>query len=131
MMRVLCVSVACWLAATPAAAVSPAGTTAIPAQFRGEWNSRLVACGTDEWDPVVIEATSLDFSDYVGRVQRVIRHSNRSITVFANYSAEGHGWDRVNRFVLSRSGNELAIHTPKSILGRYHRCPTTRLQHRA
>jgi hypothetical protein len=139
MMRTLSVSLTCALAIAPVGAISQASpdggnqlsSAAIPTQFRGEWNSRLKACGTDEWDPLIIDANSLDFSDYAGRVQHIIQHSDRAITVFAKYSSEGHGWDRTNRFVLSRSGNELTIHTPKSVLGRYHRCPVRRPQHRA
>ena len=138
-MRALSVSLTCALAIAPATAISQVSPddgdllnpATIPTQFRGEWTGRLKACGTNEWDPVIIHAESLNFSDYVGRVRRVIRQSERAITVFAEYSAEGHGWDRVNRFVLSRSGNVLTIHTHNSILGRYRRCPTKRPQHRA
>jgi hypothetical protein len=95
----------------------------IPAQFRGEWNSRLSACGTTDWDPLTIDAKMLYFDEYHGEVQRVVRHSKRAITVFANYSAEGHHWDRVSRVVLSGSGNALTIHAGQSIFGQYQRCP--------
>jgi len=130
----LSVSLTCALVIAPVPAISCGGAddgnqlspAAIPTQFLGEWNSRLDACGTNEWDPLIIDAHSLDFSDYAGRVQRIIRHGARAITISADYSAEGHGWQRVNRFVLSRSGTELTIHAPGGVLGRYHRCPVSR-----
>jgi hypothetical protein len=108
-----------------AAAVS--GPAVIPAEFRGEWNSRLSACGTADWDPLSIDAKHLVYEEYAGNVNRVVRHSRRIITVFATYSAEGHPLgDGAGQFALSASGNELTVRDARSASTRYYRCAANR-----
>src|SRR4051812_2786178 len=127
MMRVLLLSLACALA-VPATANSQTrrhgAPATIPTQFRGEWNTRLSACGTADWDPLSINTNQLIYDEYSGEVQRIIRHSSRAITVYASYSAEGHEWDRVNRLIVSGSGKELIVKRGQSVVARYQRCPS-------
>ena len=98
------------------------GQAVIPMQFRGEWNSRLSACGTADWDPLSIDRASLAFDEYSIKARRILRDNNRGITVFGTFEAEGHGGDRVTRLSLSRSGSELTIKDGRDVT-RFHRCP--------
>ena len=101
----------------------------IPAQFRGEWNGDLKACGTGLSDTRLrIFAQRVSFYESDGDVKRVLLHNGRAITVSATYAGEGEIWDRVDKLILSRSSNELTvtsadtINTEASTFTRY-RCP--------
>ena len=93
---------------------NPTGTklspAIIPALFRGEWNSDIKACGTGMNDSrLVVSGRRVSFFESDGDVKIVWLHNSRAITVQATYAGEGQVWDRVDRMVLSRSGNQLTI----------------------
>jgi hypothetical protein len=105
----------------------PSGTeikpALIPVAFRGEWNDPIKDCGTGISDMRLrIGPKSVRFYESEGEVRRVIRHNSRAVTVLASYSGEGQVWDRIDRLVLSSSGNELTIQTGQDSATRY-RCP--------
>ncbi|MDR2856525.1 MAG: hypothetical protein LBV50_01595 [Novosphingobium sp.] len=102
----------------------------IPLAFQGEWNAPLAACepGSDAFNDDLrlrIQPRVISFYASEGVVRRVFRHNEREITVLGTYSGEGRVDDQVDRFVLSRSGNELTIRTGQDQGGttRY-RCPS-------
>ena len=93
---------------------NPSGTKLkppiVPQPFRGEWNSDIKACGTSKNDSrLIISGRRVSFYESDGDVKIVWLHNSRAITVQATYAGEGQVWDRVDRMVLSRSGNELTI----------------------
>ena len=112
--------------------VDPYGAIAapvIPVAFRGEWNSDISACGTGSNDSrLIVFGRKISFYESDGDVKIVWLHTTRAITVSATYAGEGQVWDRSDRLVLSRSGNDLTItsadgnNTEASTFTR-HRCP--------
>jgi hypothetical protein len=106
------------LFAVPAAAAAPQ----MPAEFLGEWNTPLSACGTGNSDAkLTISATSLAFSESRAAVVNVIRRAPRSLDVTARYSGEGSHWQSVDRFTLSANGNDLTVGQGSDVIVR-HRC---------
>ena len=105
---------------------APSGTeitpAALPQHFLGEWNNPLSACGTGRSDMrLIIRRDSISFWESDGEVKRVMRHNDRAVTVLATYSGEGQTWDRIDRLVLSRSGNEMTA-TSGMVSATRYRC---------
>ena len=97
----------------------------IPAAFRGEWNDPITDCGAGRSDMRLrIGPNTVRFYESGGEVRRIVRHNAKAITVLASYSGEGEVWDRVDRFVLSGSGNELSAKTGQDEGVVRYRCPT-------
>lgn len=82
----------------------------IPANFRGEWTTRLQDCGTGRSDSrLVIDARTVRFYESRGEVTGVTRDGPRAITVEARYRGEGETRNRTTRMTLSGDADRLTI----------------------
>jgi hypothetical protein len=98
----------------------------IPERFRGAWGYPGVPCQPDLSAMAVrVEAEALRFDEYDGKVQQVVQHGDRAISVLLDFGGEGHRWSGTARLTLSRSGDELVIR-PERDAPRYVRCERPR-----
>ena len=94
---------------------------AIPAAFRGEWNSDRSKCGSASETRLIVGGNRLRFYESVARVRRVERVNDRTIRVTAVYRGEGERRTENRRLRLSPNGNRLTVSGAGSTLTRF-RC---------
>jgi hypothetical protein len=115
-----------WCSGT-ATARGPAG---VPAEYLGEWNAPLSACGTSNSDAkLVIGKSRIDYNESKGVILQVDRRAPKTIDIVARYSGEGEHWTRQDHLTLSGSGNVLSVDAGKDSVVR-HRCPAPSVSRR-
>ena len=123
-MRLILIAAALFATSAQAQAVKSFPT--VPANFQGEWNAQLSACGTSRSDSVLkIGPSTLTFFESGGRIAGVFLRGTQ-LAIVANMDGEGENWLGAYRFTLSANGRTLS--TPVGVgpdLVRY-RCPPPR-----
>lgn len=85
----------------------------IPRPFWGEYNDRLVDCGTGNNDSRLrISGDRLQFYESTGELRELIRNQDGSVTVIADHLGEGEIWTSVYQLRLSSDGNALTVIHP-------------------
>ncbi|KRA66960.1 hypothetical protein ASD89_01630 [Caulobacter sp. Root656] len=116
----LAMAVALAGAATPAAADGPL----IPAEFRGEWNSKTEDCGTANNDSrLVISADKIEFYESTGTVRAAFMRGPFEALIVADMTGEGATWLDSYKFILAGDGHYIS--TPSLDGTRFvrYRCP--------
>jgi TPR repeat protein len=82
----------------------------IPAQFLGEWNDDLKACGTGLSDGRLrVYANRLQFYESTGYVQSLKLINPQTVELELSYTGEGSTWNDKTTLILSGSGRDLKI----------------------
>jgi hypothetical protein len=112
---------ACW---SSLAIAAPAPLSAMPVEFRGEWNQKLRDCGTDLNDSrLVIGPHEINFYESEGPITSIQRVSPSEVRITVSLTGEGEGpWRQTIRFRLSGDKEALSDVTRNEPFVRL-RCP--------
>ena len=107
------------------AATSPESDGAlIPAQFRGEWNSKIEDCGTGNNDSrLVIRADELKFYESTGKVRAAFMRGPFETLIVADMTGEGATWLDSYKFILAGDGHYISAPSSDGTRFVRYRCP--------
>ena len=111
----------------PATAAAADLVPAVPRQFVGEWNARLIDCGTGDNDSTLrIRTNQIAYYESDGPIVATVSHGRYEIAMILELSGEGQTWIATEHFKLSPSGDTLtSVNQPGDGFVRY-RCPAKR-----
>jgi hypothetical protein len=88
-------------------APSPTGDVAVPAEYRGRWNTSLAECSGDSGEGrLIVEAEGMTFHESVGRVVAVTPQA-QGISVTVQLTGEGETREDTRTWQLSADGATL------------------------